>query len=401
MRFLWIARALVLALDIALIAGPAFADCAGGNAPDCSYVVSSNTTVKIQPALPVNLNPSCINVTNNTGQELMIPYATQAEWQSFYANPPPGVTVASCALAAGCSNLGTGKTAAFWAPTICQDTRGNQRCIGSHTEFDLGSAAYICQTQATGAFHQADNSVACYADAVYPVMYSYSSGDNCNGCRYPYWSANNYTQGTGPTSFSATQYGSGCDSCGALDTVVCGTQPTFCTPQTVTLNGINYSLPYAIPSSYSLGGKASAMIDVTQPSYTTAYNLSYGSSTYTVSDTGVNALYTCTASNWQLTGAATCGGSHYACNYNATVTNAAPPPSPPVIVKLSVFGLTLCVYSPTGQVPCTSLFPNISGSCEWIGLSNATCPSWDGTPSYTWQCINPANNATVNCSSPN
>lgn len=59
---------------------------------------SDNYTVSSGATLAVTAHANCRNVTNNsaTGASVYVPTQTSAEWQSFYTNPPAGVTLSSC-----------------------------------------------------------------------------------------------------------------------------------------------------------------------------------------------------------------------------------------------------------------------------------------------------------------
>lgn len=80
----------ILALSSILIAGVALA------------AISENTGVALGGTVSLTgPDDVCKQVTNNspTGMQVYVPGSTAAEWQSFVANPPGGVTLASCGCA--------------------------------------------------------------------------------------------------------------------------------------------------------------------------------------------------------------------------------------------------------------------------------------------------------------
>src|SRR3989344_3242542 len=59
---------------------------------------SASSTVNFGPNQSITAFSNCKKVTNNsaTGLNVYVPTQSGAEWQSFYMNPPSGVTIGSC-----------------------------------------------------------------------------------------------------------------------------------------------------------------------------------------------------------------------------------------------------------------------------------------------------------------
>ena len=66
-------------------------------------VASDSITVNYATNQNITAFSTCKSVTNNssTGLSMYVPTVTEAEWSSFYTNPPSGVTAATCPAASG------------------------------------------------------------------------------------------------------------------------------------------------------------------------------------------------------------------------------------------------------------------------------------------------------------
>lgn len=82
----------------------------------------------------------CKLITNNssTGLSEYIPTATVAEWQSFVANPPAGVTLAACAPA--CSGKSVGGFCWYAATSVSQSCT---TVCASHGGYNSGTLSYV------------------------------------------------------------------------------------------------------------------------------------------------------------------------------------------------------------------------------------------------------------------
>jgi hypothetical protein len=94
---------------------------------DVAYVIASdNSTALINTPISIT-GPDgvCKKVTNNsaTGKSEYIPTQTTAEWQSFVAHPPAGVTVVAC----GCS----APLASWTSESKCSETQTSSITLGN------------------------------------------------------------------------------------------------------------------------------------------------------------------------------------------------------------------------------------------------------------------------------
>lgn len=87
----------VLAVVICLaciLPSVAWADC--NDSADCQYVGNGATTT-ITPAYGgQSYSPTCAQVTDNCGADIMVPFITQAEWASFIGNHESCAAVVPC-----------------------------------------------------------------------------------------------------------------------------------------------------------------------------------------------------------------------------------------------------------------------------------------------------------------
>ncbi len=444
---------LVLGLATASILAThlAWADCSGsGLAPNdplgqgCVYVSPSQPVSNMPPSLTAPdgstyTHYACTIDNSKCGEQIMAPFYTAAEWESFYSNTTCA-TFTNCKINP-CNNLGAGQVFTIDASKSCGVVINGHSialtCMGSYSAYscdswgncsgsglpypqsaDIPEAARICQEQAQQLLTQADATLPCHPDAIYPVGYSFGTFSDCQGCVFPYWDAKNWTPGTGPTQYKATVYPQNSDdSYGRLVTVACGTQPVFCPPTTMTFNGNAYNLPYGLPTGaqgLESGTVGWCIMDTTVATQTQTdpKTLGYsncggltlkGSLTDTSSsesnDGTTDVLFACASSGWQFAGAALCDSTHYNCQYGNSTNNGTI--APPAITR-SVLGHTECYYLKS-RAPCTSTYPvdpYDAAYCMWTSSTagSFSCPAWDG-PKYSWQCQNPANSATVSCTS--
>lgn len=121
-------RATSLIVLIVVLAGAALAYASDG------YTASQGTPVSITGPDGV-----CKKVTNNSGTGLSeyIPMASTAEWQSFYTNPPAGVTIAACAPA--CSGVSVGGFCWYAATSVSQSCT---TVCSAHGGYNSGTLSY-------------------------------------------------------------------------------------------------------------------------------------------------------------------------------------------------------------------------------------------------------------------
>lgn len=131
---------------------------------------------------------TCKRVTNNhaSGQKIFVPTKTNAEWQSFYNNPPPGVTAAACSACnlpwGGTTGHGTSMTAYQASSVAC----GNS-CVSESRSCSDGTLS--------GSY-----------------QYSSCSVGSCASCNLPWGGSISHGQSVTAYAASSVPCGSSCSS---------------------------------------------------------------------------------------------------------------------------------------------------------------------------------------------
>ncbi len=117
-------------------------------------IAADSHTVTNGAAPEIDEHGTCNKVTNSSGQSVMVPTKTTAEWSSFRSNPPSGISLASCAVV---------------CPAGCSPSGGNCLCNGTGYNACPATWEHICGTGPTWFAGTA-------RQCTIPAGYSYVSG---------------------------------------------------------------------------------------------------------------------------------------------------------------------------------------------------------------------------------
>jgi hypothetical protein len=97
-----ISRTISAIAIVVLFGSAAWADCSTDNSPTCQYVAAGSTNVQVIPPASINPNPACAFITNGCGQDVMVPFASQAEWNNFVTSNFYNPGSHHCAVVSAC-----------------------------------------------------------------------------------------------------------------------------------------------------------------------------------------------------------------------------------------------------------------------------------------------------------
>ena len=377
------------------------ADCNSNNPPDCSYV-SVGSTTPIQPTSPAGLNPSCMTVVNNCSSDIMVPYASQGEWSSFYNNHESCANISLCSFTWNVTTWGscTLSCGAGTQTATVYDCLDNGGTVVSNSFCGDSAPTRSCNTQACPGV--------CGSSLPSSSLYAPSTS-LCNS-----GSPSAVTINTGGTGWTWTCGGTACSMNGESVNAIYTTEwsgfydgvnegyVNTVNGQQVSQEELGECHYWGLP--YSQGGDPAGFCSGCL--YTVHTSSDQGGSDYTdgyvgTGCSGCQALGYATCASVPnpasavggstVTPTTLCGSTHFNCNLGvASNENTYTAPSP--IEHWPYFTWYLCGYNTSASAPCTDLYNNysgtgygeLSGPICYMFTSASSCPAWDGT--YEWIC---------------